>query len=308
MHIIDILNSPQLIKRFCRDYNVPVATFAFPYFERQLDTLSIHDTSYRDAFMQFIEEVTKYQNAEDYFAYYNGIKESIINYISSNPQFVQFSNSTFAKGEYASKELYADSNHGKTFISIDMRKANFNIVKKHCPDLFGDVSWEEVVASFGGSPYLQKSKYIRQVIFGACNPKKQIQAQTEFMNRIASSIDSAGFKIYSVATDEVILENADIVSLLKFLRSTDFYDPRVLKVEQFCLKKIGGGYSKTVVCSPDSDCVGKTVFKCVDGDFYCQFIKYYYGKPIEDSDLIFDYKGTTAKFTTPIINPMYCTN
>ena len=305
MHIIDVLTSHQLIKRFCRDYSVPVSTFSYPHFEKQLETLSIHNASYHDAFMQFVEEVTTYNSAEEYFAYYNGVKEAIINHISNHPQFIKFSNTTFEKGTYSNKELYSETNHAKAFVSIDLRKANFSIVKKHCPDVFGDSTWEEVVEQFGGSPYLQKSKYIRQVIFGACNPKKQIQAQTEYMTWVARYMESKGFKIYSVATDEIILEDYDYDRVMDALSECHLYDTTIMKVERFWLTKLGTGYIKTITSSSDIADVGKVHFKCVDGDFYCQFVKHYYHKPIEESDLIFDYKGTIAKFIAPMGLPLH---
>lgn len=308
MYIIDILQSPQLIKRFCRDYNVPVSTFQYPYFEKQLETLSLYNTSYQKNFLDFIDEVREFNNAEDYFSYYNEVKEKIISYITSHPQFESFSNMSFNKSSHSKKELYSVENHTKTFVSIDMSKANFNIVKHHCPDMFAGKSWETVVKEFGGSAYLQNSKYMRQVIFGACNPKKQIQAQTELMDLLASYLEDHGVEIYSVVTDEIILKwkhsapTNELRGLLSEFCSTVFpIWSDIFKIEKFILLHTPVGYVKGVI-GDSGDLISHT-FKCVDSDIYCQFVKRFYGVPIEEHDLVFDYKGQLAKFTAPLENP-----
>ena len=45
-----ILDNKSLLKRFCRDYNVPVSTYCGYYFEKQLETLSLHDIKYKNKF------------------------------------------------------------------------------------------------------------------------------------------------------------------------------------------------------------------------------------------------------------------
>lgn len=301
MHITDILLSTQLIKRFCRDYNVPVSTFQYPYFEKQLETLSLYNPMYLTNFANFAHEVMNFNSAEDYFLHYNTVKENIINYITNHPQYKLFSERTFSKSDFPKKELYIEPNHSKKFISIDLCKANFTIVSKHCPDLFSNQTWEQVVEQFGGTEYLQGSKYIRQVIFGACNPKKQIQAQVELMNSIATYLTDNNISVYSVVTDEILLENESYQKVHDLIMSLP--DATNLKVEEFLLTKFDGGYIKTILNSTDVSSVGKRKLKCVDGDLYCQIIKYFYNKDIEAHDLLFDYKGELAKFVSPIPNP-----
>ena len=306
MTLEQILYNESLMKRFCRDYSVPVSTLKYPYIERQLNTLSLHDSSYLNRFNDFIREVADYKNEEEYFAYYNGIKESIINYICNHPQYKSFIEKSFRKNSFEKKELYSETNHKKVFVSIDLRKANFTIMKLHCPEMFGDKSWEQTVESFGGSHYLQNSKYIRQVIFGACNPKKQIQAQTELMCDLANYLVEHGVKIYSVATDEILVEDTeffDIYNMVSNYTGVPHDMSNILKIERFVLIHTDLGYVKNILGSTVSDDVGKYVFKCVDSDLCCQFVKYFYGAPIEEHDLLFDYKGSIAKFVKPIDNP-----
>ena len=309
----EILDNKSLLKRFCRDYNVPVSTYCGYYFEKQLETLSLHDMKYKNKFEEFCDELKNFEDADSYFAYYNDLKDRVITYIQNHPAFKTFSESKFEpQGKWDKKELYCEENDGKIFISVDMRQANFNIMKLQAFDIFYDYdrsvahTWESFLASFGASPYLQGSKYLRQVIFGACNPKKQIQAQTEQMTLLANEFDKGGNKIYSVVTDEIIFDSScyypHIVSFMEDaeLGNKDFYH-----ITAFMLIKVGEiGYIKKILYdSDDIRNTGKNIIKCVDSDFMCQFIKCMYAEKIEDHDLVFDYKGKLASFDSPINNP-----
>ena len=303
-----IVDSPNLVKRFCRDYNVPVSTYNGYWFPKQLSTLSIHDLKYVEKWDEFCKELESFNSAEDYFEYYNKVKDSVITYIQNHHEYECFNTLGFIVDKsFPKKELYCEENHNKKFISIDLRKANFNIMNWYCPTLFKGKTWEDFLADFGASKYLQGSKYLRQVIFGACNPKKQIQAQTELMTHIASKLDREGIKVYSVVTDEIIIECTsknmyhDLIDLLtteNIINSTGIY-----KITKFKLTKNELGYIKEILNSSDVYDIGKIIFKCVDSDFMGQCIKYYYNEPIEERDLVFDYKGKVATFNHPINNP-----
>ena len=303
-----ILDNPSLLKRFCRDYNVPVSTYAGYYFTHQLETLTLYNPDYMDYWNKFCEELSHYNSAEDYFEYYNSTKDSVIRYITENEEFKTFSNLTFSKNMFMKHELYTPDNDGKCFVSIDMRKANFTIVNLFCKDLFQGKSWEEFLKSFGCSDYLAKSKYLRQVIFGACNPKKQIQAQTEFMDHLALALANKGFTPYSVVTDEIIYECSNYADWQRLYDAIHYCRNKMLgnnflKISKFTLNKNNIGYNKKIEYSDDADEIGKIIFKCVDSDFMCQYIKYFYNMPIKEYDMVFDYKGKVAEFETPIRNP-----
>lgn len=307
MEIEKILDNDSLIKRFCRDYNVPVSTYNGYWFPKQLSTLSIHDLTYVEKWDEFCKELEEFNSAEDYFEHYNNIKDSVIKYIQNHHEYECFNNMNFhTEYPFSKKELYCEENDNKKFISIDLRKANFNIMNFYCKTLFKGKSWESFLEEFGASHYIQNSKYIRQVIFGACNPKKQIQAQTELMNHIANELDANGYKIYSVVTDEIIIEftnRASYIQLKDLLKELKILGTSVYKVTKFKLTKNALGYNKEILDSDNAYDLGKVIFKCVDSDFMCQYIKYYYNEEIEERDLVFDYKGKVATFNYPIQNP-----
>lgn len=304
----EILESRDALKRFCRDFNVPTATLDGFYFEKQLATLSMYSPHYLDLFEEYINELSTFPSIEAYFEHYNALKEAVISNILNNEQFKQFSNSDIqCPKHYLKQELYKPTNDGFDFISIDLRKANFTILERYCPDLFSGKSWEEFLASFGASSYLVKSKYLRQVIFGACNPKKQIQAETKLMIEIACKLELQGYKIYSITTDEILIsvdpvDPVNISTLITFINQELSYISDKLKVEYFTLRKNLQGYEKVIIAGTDITST-TSVLKCIDSDVYCQVVKYYFHEYIDESDLVFDYKESLARFFSPIENP-----
>lgn len=307
----EILNSRTALKRFARDFNVPVASYDSEYFLEQLKTLSLYSSHYIELFEEFVKELAAYPSPEAYFEHYNVIKDTAIEYIMTNPEFKAFSCSDInCPKSYIKQEVYKPTNDGKRFISIDLRKANFNIVTKYCPCLFEGKSWEQFLANCGASSYMQRSKYIRQVIFGACNPKKQIQAMTKLMLDVANKLTMHNYSIYSVTTDEILIEldaaeSASVNPIVDILQleCADLLD--ILKVESFMLIANKQGYIKQILSSTDK-INANIVFKCVDSDLFCQVIKHYFNLPIAKSDLVFDYKGSVASFLHPIPNPFLC--
>ena len=310
MTIEQILDNPDLIKRFCRDYNVPVSTYNGYWFPKQLSTLSIHDMTYVEKWDEFCDELANFESADEYFAYYNDVKDVTIKYIQNHHEYECFSNilSFDTEKYFNKKELYTPENDKKTFISIDLRRANYTIMNKYCPTLFKGKSWEKFLNDFGASSYIQGSKYIRQVIFGACNPKKQIQAQTAFMNHLALKLQKKGFTPYSVVTDEIIYECDSYDTYFHLINAINDIGitgvtKDTIKVTKFKLTYHDIGYNKEILNTDDPYELGKVIFKCVDSDFMCQYIKYYHNECIEERDLVFDYKGQVATFNYPICNP-----
>lgn len=130
----EVLNSIQLKKRFCKDCNIPIAVFDNPYFYERLITL---DTIFNcvEQFNLFCVEMQQFNNEQDYFEYYNLVKDKMISDIKGNHTYQSFNTDLSGKSETAlnierakvgKKNLYVENNDGKTFISIDMKKQTFH--------------------------------------------------------------------------------------------------------------------------------------------------------------------------------------
>ena len=310
MDLENVLQSVPLKKRFCKDMCLPLTIFDEPYFTQRLKILDpIHHCL--EQFRSFCADLDGFVNAEDYFKYYVEIKEDAIEDIQSNNAFVEFSNKQFPHiDSYQKQNLYTESNIGKTFISIDLRKANFTVLRMYDRHIFNyKDSWEKFMAGYTVMEHIRKSKYIRNVILGACNPGKQIQAERWYVSILAAGLQEAfpDVKIYSVNVDEIIIEYESgkgyaYGSILDYVNHS-FLGGNV-KVELFDLNKLNGidGYFKRIY-SIDESSVARIDIKGVHGELYHQVVKYLLKQPIEEDDLVFYHDGRLARFMEPIADP-----
>lgn len=308
MNTEEIMNSIALKKRFCKDCNLPIAVFDNPYFLERLVTLDAL-TNCMCKFDIFCDELKQFENEQDYFEYYNKIKDSIIDFIKAKEAYNTFSNDNFSTESVAPKKnLYTEDNDNSIFISIDMKKANFSAMRHYSPEIFdGANSWEEFMAKFTDSQHIINSKYIRQVILGACNPKKQIRYEHFLMNILCEHIINMIPKIsvFSLGEDEIIIRCRDDCELpLSELKQIVNNHPclgQFIRVEMFRLNKIIGtdGYIKTFLHDNNKH----VEFKCLNAETYHQIVKYFFGKPITENDLVFYHDGKLAKFLEKVDNP-----
>lgn len=97
-----------------------------------------------------------------------------------------------------------DRNKFKAFISLDIEKANWNVLKffdtnKELPE-----SWAALCDSLGLPQALGISKSYRQVVFGNLNPKRTARIQRYFTNILVGLLKE-NWPIVHVSDDEVLL-------------------------------------------------------------------------------------------------------
>ena len=205
-----VLNSLELKRRFIKDNNLPITVYHEPYFTERLYTL---DRLFGCVakFDLFCTELASFNDEQEYFTYYNAVKDAAIEYIKAKDEFKAFTDdNSFIRldNQYPKTNLYIEENQYKAFISIDMKKANFSAVRRYNPAIFDDAStWEEFILKFTEMKHIANSKYIRQVILGACNPKKQIQFELYLMHTLLEFIKHMvpGIEVFSLGVDEINL-------------------------------------------------------------------------------------------------------
>lgn len=317
MTIEEVLNSIQLNKRFSKDCNIPITVFDNPYFYERLVTLDriFHCIK---KFNSFCAEMEQFENEQDYFEYYNSVKDKMISDIKDKEDYQKFiaENSinrereiilTLLNHKVGKQNLYVEDNNGKTFISIDMKKANFSALNLYSKNIFGCDIWEDYVSKFTDSLHIQDSKYIRQVVLGACNPKKQIQYECFLMLKlylhIKETLNDEHFIAYSIGEDEILIDiehfNHPLDELKEIIKSCPLGIGSLVRVEMFDLQKIDN-YGWLKVIYDDNQTVK---FKCVDAEIFHQIVKHYYNIPITENDLVFRHNGRLARFLEEVKNP-----
>lgn len=309
----EVLQFTGLKKRFCKDCNLPINLFDEPYFTQRLKTLDVQFDCVKK-FDTFCTDLEKYDTEQEYFEYYNTVKDSVINMIKDNTEYMKFLNDDFADVRVVTKNitlgnknLYIEGNQDKTFISIDMKKANFSALRHYSPAIFKNVeTWEQYIGFFTPSEHIRNSKYIRQVILGACNPKRQITYERYLMTmlylHIKNELDGK-VSFYSLGNDEIIISVAGTSVSAKEIKAAIATCPQkigeLVRFEMFDLQKVGDyGWMKVIYDEPE-----RVEFKTINADIYHQIVKHYWNMPITEDDLVFRYNGVLARFLEGVKNP-----
>lgn len=310
----------ELRGRFVKDYNLPIQVLASPYFEYFLDlyqgdyeSKSKWDRLQREIETRFEGKPGKY--LDHFYITRNKIIEDIEtstrykNFCEDKEFFTKFSNPGEVK-----HDLYTGEQVDKIFMSIDLKKANFQAIRFYDPGLTQEAkTYEEFIGLYDKSELLAESKYTRQVIFGKLNAKRQITIEKYLMYRIYEELKTIvpeSFKLFSRQTDEIIYElpedylsegiEKQIISIVKEKLDLE------VKVEVFTLSmlqrftKEGNsitGLSKTYLYPENK----KSTLHKVPGVYFSQMYKMWKNKEIDSAyDLVLLHEGQLAHFDYPL--------
>ena len=228
------------------------------------------------------------------------------------------------------KDVYSISNVGKYFLSVDIKTANFTVLRNNCPSLFtinsdSDssrlLSWPEFVNQFTESKFIQKSKYFREFVFGLTGfMGKAATLQEIYMDEVHNLIvkyfddHKIPMNLKMKAGDELVYELADynilieqINIFIEYIKSNNYPDLhfRIFRIDQIQKKSF---ILKTFI--HNSDWIEGNIktfkqlveFKTVPKYFMPQIIKWYQKQPIVDEDLIFTHDGILAQYKATIFD------
>lgn len=308
----------ELRKRFCKDNNLPIKLYQSPYFEERLSLIEryIDIKQQKEDFLNLCDTVKNSQ--QSLLDVYSNVKDAAINYLNESPEMIYFSREE-DMGKYSIKNknlpknsIYNDNNVGKNFLSIDMKKANFTVLKHYNKNIVKNQdTYEDFIKQFTDIDYFTRSKYIRQVIFGNVNPKRQLTYSQFLMDKVLSEMLTVlpKEKVISFLSDEIIFDISDIVFTEKFkdiVKSIENIinkfekDGISLRLEMFQLLKINGtsGYMKKMFYSEDKRSFVLKGVNSVEMPFVLR--KIFNESPIE-SDFVFFYEGKLAKLMNPLV-------
>lgn len=314
--------SIQLRERFCKDCNIPLKLYQSPYFEERL---KLYDPFFGtlEKWDIFLKELEKYKCEQDYFEDYNRVNEAAITSIKNTVSFEKFNTEnmdiySISNSEFPNHDIFSSSNDSKTFISIDMCKANFSALRIFYPGMFVGKSgtaksWEEFIGMFTDNKHIINSKYIRQVIFGNCNPRRQVAIEKHIMDGVLNyllELLKSEIKKESVvffSNDEIVIDvsgnrNAGYIKTDVFdalLKMSKVFPP--LKIEIFSLHAIPStnGYYKEIY-GENGEVTYE--FKCLDSYILPFVLRKFRGEDIKEEDKVFYHNGALAKYVeVPII-------
>jgi len=300
--------SKKLHSRFIKDYSLPIPVTESPYFDY---FINLYDDLYNTIakFDVFKTSIAKYKNEQLFFEQYNRIKDKIITAIKQTDAYNQFITIDIQKkynydGTKWNKrtQVYKPENDQQWFISLDLIKANYNSMQYVNPDLVLHTdNYRELMSQFTDDPYFLDSKYIRQVIFGNLNPKRQQHVQKYIMGQIDHTI----IERCDIQLDWIDCSTADEITFripreliceykIKIIEATHNYLPQfvhMIRVDVFQLHRIKD--TKYYVKEFEDKSLE---FKGVPKVFFAQYYKRFKQLSIVKEDLIFEYEKQMCTF------------
>lgn len=318
-----------LKKRFCKNYNIPIQIYEEPYWSSRIELFDeLFDTKARLA--DFQKDLDTYVDEQDYFEQDNIFLQEIIDDIRNSEGF-QFFNSTDNKDilpnsaddimrtmNYRRNDIYAETYKGKTFISIDLKKANFQSLKyfsrKFGKEIFqGKESWEEYLSLFTQEKTKINSKHLRQVIFGALNPSRvtnyEKKLMCELLIKILYEFPEWKEKVVSLNTNEIVIEidnynpNTWEFTSITLMNTLNIIKQKLVEIclemglyceiDVFVLEKLGKDVWKKVFVLNSST---KNPYKKVSSLVYPFLLRDAKGEEIQEEDKVFFYEGNKCMF------------
>ena len=313
-------------RRFVKDYNLPINVVDSPYFEYYMETYDWFPKKEYEDLVNDIE-IRFGGNVNLWLEEYAEIRDEIITTIENTDAYRDFNTCDMKQWEipkelknFPDMNIYNQSSIGKTFISIDLKKANFQALKWVNPDIVLDSdTYEDLIDSWGyDSEYMRTSKYTRQVIFGKLNPKRTITVEKYVMSKVYDVIinDKMNFigeydaKLVAFKSDElifeVLVENPVVGSEQLFQYMKQIIKDNVGVDVHIDLFKVGrietlNHNNITVDCYIRTNLLtGEEKLKSASQIFYPQLYKIWKGKEINEKDLVFLGEGQLATFLYPL--------
>ena len=311
--------TPALKERFCKDLQIPIKIFQEPYFTERLELYDKHFDCL-EKYNRFCEMLSEFNDEQEYFAVYNGLKDRVIEYLNSNEIFMFFSQkedmSKFAveNKNFPKNSIYRQDHIGKHFISFDICKGNFTALKHYSPDIFqGKETYEDFMKMFTDNEHLINSKYIRQVIFGAVNPKRQVKYEEYLMNKVLEKILTFFNKTQIVyfSTDEIVVninepvaENSEIQNFIA--DTVNIFNDQGIRIrgEVFSLSYfeefdvyVKNVYYKTFTSNGEK--IKNSDIRVIKNANHLTMpfvLRKMYNLPANDNDNVFLHEGRLAKF------------
>lgn len=309
--------------RFTKDYNLPINIFnddMFSYY-REL----YKDFWPLDAENRMNHEIEQFNgNVDQWLEHYGKIRDNIIFTIENSEEYKKFNNSNMSCYDVldlgvGERSIYTEETVGKTFLSIDLKKANFQALKY--ASVLNDNTYADFIYRMNGSQYFADSKYLRQVIFGKLNPKRQIKVEKFIVYKIHKLVFSKFFlnelkliypdsiSLWSFNSDEIIyLVNENyfnptedfLESVEDFIKESYGIEIRAELVKISRLNIVNCNGNKVDAYIRKNVFTGVETLKKASTTFFPQIWKLYKGLEIEEIDRMFYVENQIAIFKEPL--------
>ena len=313
-----VKSSKKLMKRFCKYYNLPINVFTEDMFKYYSE---LYDFFPKDVWEKLCEKITNEYNGnvDLWLDYCAKVRDAAINGVMETEEYKKFNTEDMSKwavnpevpkvGEHT---VFTKENAGKCFISIDLKKANFQALK--WAGVIDDNTYADFITRFGGDEYIAGSKYLRQVIFGKMNPSRTITVEKYMMGIVYMTvhdfIEGLGYKFYSMNSDELVFVRDESSPAIATEDDMVAVVERVLEygIDVRCECFVLGRLDIKNSNGNDIDAyikwnihTNEETLKKVSTTFFPQVYKIWKGLPIDKKDLVFFFEDQLATFNEPLV-------
>lgn len=310
----------KLRQRFVKDYSLPINIFEEKYFEYYR---SLYPFFPNETWEALVANVSKNYNGnvESWLDYCAKVRDSAILGTMETPEYKEFNTCDINKwdipdgvpqvGEHS---IYNEECDGRFFVSIDLKKANFQALKY--AGVIRDETYKDFIYRHGGDDYIADSKYLRQVIFGKMNPGRTIKVEKYIMGKIYLLVkyyfESIGYELFSLNSDELIFaernyamfesegstKNINIIE--KMIKDSLGIDARVEYILVKRLNIVNSNGNKVDAYVKHLVNTGEETLKKASTTFYPQIYKLWKREPINLLDRGFFFEDQIAAFYEPL--------
>ena len=275
------------VKGFCKLMDISVPEYEhFDYYINQFSKL--------EKWKNIKDLIKIYEEAEEKYGdlYEFRLKKSneIINYLKSTRAYNELQDDNLIPDYPTTKNF--EYSEDKKYISIDIKKANWIVLKKYDPEFapeLGD-SYEDFIAKFDVPEIFNHSKQLRQYIFGNINPKRQGKAQRVITQSILNKYNHLNLDIACIKNDEVIYSFESFDQIGEILTTVD---REIFKIKLFTVKRVQDFRINTFL-SESGEKLYKEMVGCNGNQFFMNLKNHIFEEPLDIRDLYFRMDGSLA--------------
>lgn len=270
----------------------------------KLMDISVPEYEHFDYYIEQFSKLEKWKNIKELIKLYEEAEEKYGNLyqyrIEISNEIIEYLKNTRAYNELQDDNLIPDFPTTKNFeysedekyISIDIKKANWVVLKKYDPDFaqeMGD-SYEDFINKFDVPEIFNHSKQLRQYIFGNINPKRQGKVQRVITQSILNKYNHLNLNIACIKNDEVIYSFKSFDQIREILTTVD---REIFKIKLFTVKRVEYFRVNTYLSETGKES-HKEMVGCNGNKFFINLKNYIFEEPLDIRDLYFRTDGDLA--------------
>lgn len=294
--------SNSIKNRFVKDYGLPIQLVQEPFFSYFIELYEpLFGTKSK---LELLEQTIRQHGGEKpFFDAMDEIKNRVVGHITTKPRYADFNAADAAflntplRVDYSKRNIYTAIFNGVHFISVDLKKANFQSLRWFDPELVDHCAdYETFIQQFTDLPYFIHSKNIRQVVFGQLNPKRFALIQRIIMQDVVLAVTAAfgTDKVISLSEDEFIVTGISREALEPVVKAATSCD---LHIREFVMEQIDPAYTYCVKRYSDS---AQVELKNIPAYVFAQVYRRVRGETPHANDLCFFFEEQIATFKEPL--------